>query len=245
MSQLRAASIFLGKGQRPGQEDFAVADRSKGIFIVADGFGGPIPGALAAKSACEAVRGFLFKQAGDLEATLPFVLRTYFSLAGNVLFNALIYANQKLNSLNLNKGVNERGGASVVAGFIDGNLLALANVGTCSAWMLRSGRAVELVVPRNFGYMVDPFSVDGADEFSAPLIALGMTEDLEPEVFEYRIQPGDWILLHSDGILTEVRQQILQIQQIQLEPDQAIQKAMRLLNNISYIDNAAISLIIV
>src|SRR4051794_18797760 len=108
----KAVSIFMGVGQRPGQEDYVLADREKGIFVVADGFGGPTPGALAAKTACETIKKFLFKEAGDLDATLPFVLRNYFSLAGNVLFNSLIYANSKLYSLNRNKNVHEKGGAS-------------------------------------------------------------------------------------------------------------------------------------
>src|SRR6185437_14086246 len=91
------ASVNLsGQGTRPVQEDYAIADSTKGIFILADGFGGGGPGAAASKEACEAVKQFLFREAGDRDATLPFVLRSYFSLAGNVLFNALIFANRKL-----------------------------------------------------------------------------------------------------------------------------------------------------
>src|SRR5690348_26492 len=108
----RAVVTFMSKGVRAGQEDFLLVDKEKNIFVVADGFGGPVPGAEAAKAACEAVRSFLFKEAGDREATLPFVLRTYFSLAGNVLFNSLIHANKKLKDANRKKNVHEKGGAS-------------------------------------------------------------------------------------------------------------------------------------
>src|SRR4051794_28596063 len=109
-SNLRAknAVTFSNQGQRPGLENYQIADREKGIFVVADGFGGPVPGAEASKAVCEAIRSFLFKEAGDLEATLPFELRSYFSLAGNVLFNSVIHANRKLSSLNQGKGVHEK-----------------------------------------------------------------------------------------------------------------------------------------
>src|SRR4051812_39855735 len=85
--KFRSVSVYTAKGARPAQEDHALALQEKGIVVVADGFGGPMPGAAASKAACEGVRDFLVREAGDLEATLPFVLRSYFSLAGNVLFN--------------------------------------------------------------------------------------------------------------------------------------------------------------
>src|SRR3954465_8571806 len=130
-ASIRSVTVFQSTGTRPFQEDQVIAQRERGIFIVAAGFGGPVAGLAAAKTACEEVRNFLFKEAGDRDATLPFVLRRKFSLAGNVLFNALIHPNRKIANPNRKKNVNERGGASVVAGFLDGNLLALANVGAC------------------------------------------------------------------------------------------------------------------
>ncbi|HUP57351.1 MAG TPA: hypothetical protein VM598_07865, partial [Bdellovibrionota bacterium] len=120
---IRSVTVFQSSGSRPFQEDHVITQRERGIFVVADGFGGPVAGVAAAKTACEEVRNFLFKEAGDQDATLPFVLRSYFSLAGNVLFNALIHANRKVHLPNKKKAINERGGASVLAGYLDGNLL--------------------------------------------------------------------------------------------------------------------------
>jgi serine/threonine protein phosphatase PrpC len=168
-SQARAVTTFLSKGQRPSQEDYAIADQQKGIFIVADGFGGPVPGANASKTVCEAIRGFLFKQAGDQEATLPFVLRQYFSLAGNVLFNSLIHANRVLNQGNHGKNINERGGASAIAALIDGDFLALANVGSCGGWLFRDGKKTELVISKSFGRLCDPFRSQ-SDQPGAPAL---------------------------------------------------------------------------
>ena len=110
-SAVQAMLSFESEGMRSHQEDHLLADSERGIFIVADGFGGKIPGARASQSACEEVKGFLFKEAGDLDATLPFVLRSYFSLAGNVLFNALVHANRKVTRANLGKSAHEKGGA--------------------------------------------------------------------------------------------------------------------------------------
>jgi serine/threonine protein phosphatase PrpC len=182
------------------------------------------------------VRSFLIKEAGDLEATLPFVLRSYFSLAGNVLFNALIHANQKVRLLNQGKGVHERGGASVLAGYLDGDLLALANVGGCSAWLIRGGVAAELVTPRTYGRLCDPFASDPPLDMRVPLMSLGMAEDLEPEIFEYRVQEGDRLLLHTDGVSSSVREQIAAIP--------GSDAVMSFLGQCTFKDNASIILVV-
>jgi serine/threonine protein phosphatase PrpC len=241
---IRAVAVFSEKGERPAQEDHVVIQEERGIFVIADGFGGPVAGAEASRTACDAVKRFLFREAGDLEATLPFELRSYFSLAGNVLFNSLIHANQKVTALNKGKGVHERGGASVLAGYIDGNLLALANVGCCSAWLFRGGRAVELVMPRTYGRLCDPFSEEVPVGLRVPLISLGTAADLEPEIFEVRIQAGDWILLHTEGMTRELRERVLALQMEGLAPQAACQRAVEIMKEFRFEGNSSVSLAI-
>lgn len=195
---MMTAATFLTQGAAPAQEDHVLALRDRGIFVVADGFGGPAAGTLASKIACDGIKGFLEKEAGDLEATLPFVLRKSFSLAGNVLFNALIHANRKMIAANRGKNVHEKGGASVVAGYLDGSLLAIASAGACSAWLAREGKLVELVTPRTYSRLEDPFSTDAGAR--APLLALGLHEDFEPEIFEYRMRLGDVVIMATSGL---------------------------------------------
>ncbi|MDR3607445.1 MAG: protein phosphatase 2C domain-containing protein [Oligoflexia bacterium] len=211
---VKASAVFLSAGNRFSMEDCAVVNEEKRIFVIADGFGGPQPGATAAKTSCEAVQGFLCREAGDEDATLPFVLKSYFSLAGNVLFNSLVHANRKVQALNKGKGVHERGGASVLAGFMDDDLLALANVGACSAWLFRDGKSRELVTPRTLGRLQDPFA-EGAQidpTLQVPLSAVGIKDDLEPEIFEVRVRPGDWLIFMTDGLPAAIREKLLRLQ---------------------------------
>jgi PPM family protein phosphatase len=239
----RAAVSFASAGQRPVQEDHAVAEPGRGIFAVADGFGGPAAGAAASRAACEAVKSFLVKEAGDAEATLPFVLRPYFSLAGNVLFNAVLHANRRVRALNRDKGVHERGGASLVAALVDGEMLTVANAGCCTAWLLRGGSARELVLPRSYGRVVDPFAGGGAAA-DAPLVSLGVHEELEAEIFEYRMRPGDWLVLASDGLTEEAREGILAVKRRELSLAQAQEQVLTWLGGCRFNDNATVSLII-
>jgi protein phosphatase len=242
---VRALTQFSAQGHRPVQEDHVMVRQERGIFAIADGFGGVACGPEAAQAACEGVRGFLEKEAGDTDATMPFVLRQYFSLAGNVLFNSIIHANRKVLALNKGRSANEKGGASMVAGFVDGDLLALANVGACSAWLFRGGREVELVVPRTYARLCDPFAAVGTTpDQQIPLMALGISDDLEPEIFEYRLKPGDWLFLQTDGLTSEARGKVLALQSRELQPEQAVKEAAEILKDGKYEDNAAGSLII-
>ncbi len=219
---IQSMTLFSTQGDASIQEDFVLAQKDRGLFVVADGFGGSEGGAGASRLACESVLGFLEKEAGDLDATLPFVLRRYYSLAGNVLFNALIHANRKLLNLNKGKPANVRGGASVIAAYLDDDLFALANVGGCSAWLLRDGRMTEMVIPRTYARHLDPFSVDPNPDYAVPLMAMGMTDDLEPEIIEFRVRKGDWLLIQSDGIRSEIREEFqrLQMEMPTFEPEE-------------------------
>jgi protein phosphatase len=242
---IQSLMTFMSQGKRSSNEDYLLADQKKGVFVVADGFGGPVPGVEASKIACESVRNFLFREARDLDATLPFILRTYFSLAANVLFNALIHANIKVNQMNREKNVNERGGASVVAGFIDGKFLALANVGGCSAWLYRGDQKIPLVVPRTFGHLSDPFVKSQQEVSKVPLMALGMAEDLEPEIVEYQLKIGDWLILHTDGISNDVHIKLLTLKQKKISSDKVSEEINQLLTLALSEDNASFLLVII
>lgn len=203
--KVRSLEVFSDPGAKQRQEDCAAGDRDKRIFCVSDGFGSGDAGEIAARTACQSVERFLYKEAGDLEATLPFIIRPYFSLAGNVLFNALIHANRECRKLNQSKAGQTSGGASLVAGFVDGDLLCVGSVGACEAWLWRDGVWTRLVQPRTYGFLEDPVrggrTPDGvlSGAARAPLRALGMADDLEPELIEVRLRPGDGLLLHTDG----------------------------------------------
>jgi PPM family protein phosphatase len=243
--KIKAHTVFSSSGMRGFQEDFCLAQTERGIFVVADGFGGPTFGTQASKTACETVQRFLVKEAGDLDATLPFVLRPYFSLAGNVLFNALVFANKKVRKHNMGKEIHERGGASVIAGYMDGDLLAVANVGACSATVFRKGQMADLVIPRTYGRLRDPFMMEAtsADQ-GIPLMAMGMVDDLEPEIFEYKICEGDALLFYTDGLTLAHRQALLAIHGESNDPAETLHKMNQYLEQAAIEDNLSLSLAI-
>jgi serine/threonine protein phosphatase PrpC len=195
-------------GNRPLQEDCMLSNKERGVFVVADGFGGMKSGDQASNSACRNTLDFLEREAGDDEATFPFIRKTFLTLAGNVLFNAVVHANRKMFASNKARPFQGRGGSSLVAAYVDGVTLALANVGSCSAWLWRQGRWKELLAPKSYLRQCDPFADEFSDTLDFPLMALGVNEDVEPAIAEVRLQPGDRILLQSDGVDRSLRERL-------------------------------------
>jgi serine/threonine protein phosphatase PrpC len=171
------------QGARSEQEDFNLALPEKGVFVVADGFGSSGAGARASRVACEAAANFLVRNSGDSDATLPFVMRRYFSLEANMVFNSLIHANRELTAANRDKSISRRGGASVLAALVERDFLAMAGAGVCSVRLFRGGE--------------DPVLLNRPKTYMS---LRGLYEDFEPEVLELHAEPGDWVLLHTDGL---------------------------------------------
>ena len=248
--KIKGVSHYTHSGVRAAQEDSLHIDPEKGVFIVADGFGGAGPGLAAAQSVCDSIKRFLYREAKDEDATLPFVLRQYFSLAGNVLFNAVLFANQTLHRSNAGKNVHEKGGASAVAAYLDEDLLAVAHVGSCLAWIFRGHGFAPLVMPKTYGRLIDPVTdASSLPDVQAPLMAYGMYPDLEPEISEYRIQEGDWVVLSTDGLLTAQESSmslntILEIKKQGLTPSDSSEQFVSAMKGLRPIDNLAISLLI-
>jgi serine/threonine protein phosphatase PrpC len=204
---LKRVEGFQIQGGVPVQEDYFEVNPQRGIFILADGFGGSA-GQEAAQIVVKAVRRFLEQEAGDLDATLPFELRSYYSLAGNVLFNAIAYANQVLLGANQGRSPMKSGGASVVAGYLEGRLLALANAGACTVSLYREGRTKEVLVPRSLAKQMSPFAEAGSEGATVPLMSLGTARQMEPEIVEIEVRPGDQLTFQSSGVRARFRDQL-------------------------------------
>lgn len=236
--KIQAIAKFLKQGNAPIQEDHLASNEKRGIFIAADGFGGNQAGQNASQKACESILSFLEKEAGDLEATLPFVLKRYYSLAANVIYNAVVYANQEVQKQNEQKKGFEKGGCSAIAGFMDQDVLALANVGSCTSYLIREGELTELTKPRFYEAFLNP-SQKRVHRQRTPLMSLGLYEELEPEILELKIQPGDWLILSTAGLTPQIEEELLGINQNSLNPKQTVQEVKNLMERQDFGSNSS------
>jgi serine/threonine protein phosphatase PrpC len=185
-------------------EDSYLVVPERSLFGIADGFGGVGIGDVAAKKCLEDVKYFVEHGLGDSEVTLPFIYRRYYTNGANLVFNAFLYANQQLYTENKSKHINARGGASVMFLFFEGNHMTLANVGSCSAMLVRRGRVQQLVKPRSYNAVRGVFQGSWNPKWAFPLMAMGQSGDLEPEILELQVERGDLILISTDGVYSRL-----------------------------------------
>ena len=208
MNSLKVKNILQlsFKNDRKYQEDCLKVDEEKNIFVVSDGFGGPVSGVKASSDACKSIIDFVYHEMGDSEATLPFVYKKYLSLQGNLIFNALVYANTNILKYNNEKNIHEKGGSSVLAGYIYNNVLTLSNIGSCEAYLIRDGKFRQLIIPKSYSVFESPVSSDLRPFSDIPLMALGMMDDIEPEIIELRVKENDVLLFSTDGLRKHIDQ---------------------------------------
>ncbi len=166
------------QGTWPVQEDGFYADPVRGLFAVADGFGGRGGGDLAAKEAL-----LSFRAERELPTTGDFPPELKRQRA------AFAAAQTAIETRNAKAAV--KGAASLVALQIFPNFLAISQCGTCSAFLFRQGNLRPLLLPQ----------APPRQEFQ-PLLAdhaLGLSEPLVESRWLPH-EPADVLLLASGGV---------------------------------------------
>ena len=97
-------------------------------------------------------------------------------------------------------------GTTLVAAVTDGTSLTVANVGDSRCYLVRDGNIHQLTKDHSVVEdMVDRGEIERADAWKHPrrnyiTRALGAEEQVECDLFFHELQPGDVILLCSDGL---------------------------------------------
>jgi serine/threonine protein phosphatase PrpC len=76
--------------------------------------------------------------------------------------------------------------------------------------MIRDGQWQEILAPRTLSRLEKPTQRDSEVGQTLPLVALGVSDDVEPEIMEVRCQPGDVVILQSVGVRQPLREELVQ-----------------------------------
>lgn len=161
------------------------------LYIVADGMGGHNAGDIASRTA--------------VESTIEYIKDSGLKNPVTILRRAIIYANAQVLKLARGNRAYSGMGTTFVAAVVDEDMLYVANIGDSRLYtikddieqvtmdhslveeLIRSGR-----LDRNKGR--------NHPEKNIITKALGIDEEVEPDFFEVRLEPGDKILMCSDGL---------------------------------------------
>ncbi len=193
--------------RRSGNEDSYRASPEVGLFVVADGMGGHAGGEVASELAVTEIQNIVesTRGLGPLD-TWPVPFDRSLGRDGNRLRAGFDSANRKI-SQHMETSENLRGMATTaVAVLLDGVQAALAHVGDSRAYLYRADQLTRLT--SDHSWVEEQMRAGLLTEAAARehpwrnivTKALSGSDDLQVDVSELELQPGDRLLLCSDGL---------------------------------------------
>ncbi len=212
MFRYRACGISdVGRVRNHNEDSFAI-DPERYLYVVADGMGGHSYGEVASRIAVSSILEFVTKSA-DEDATLPFELDSSLARHTNVLRAAIRLAHERvLRAIRQDSALHGMG-TTVVGLLIDAGRAAICHVGDSRAYRLRQ-KHLELLTQDHtwVNEQVVAGLLTEQDARVHPLKnvvtrALGGDSDVQVDVRELQVEPGDLYLLCSDGLTTMLNDQ--------------------------------------
>jgi serine/threonine protein phosphatase PrpC len=197
---------------RQNNEDAILTDPSGALWAVADGMGGYGHGDVAADMVIEQL------------ALLP-----HAPISGSHLVAALQSANSAVRRWAASANVAQMG-ATVVAALIDGGATTIAWVGDSRAYRLRGGELLQLTRDHSVVQeLVDDGRLTPAAVWQHPQAhvvtrAIGAADRLDVDSVEVALEPGDFLLLCSDGLTDCVAEPEISAHLNAPSPDAACQR---------------------
>jgi serine/threonine protein phosphatase PrpC len=204
---LRAAAISDVGSVRKNNEDSYIADADDRLFIVADGMGGHGAGEVASRLAVEATAGFIRRSASDTDFSWPYGLDGTLTFDGNRLRTAIHLANRRVFRAAESNDDYSGMGTTIVGLLVNGTRMAVGHVGDSRLYLLRGNTIEQLTQDDSWAATIlahDP-KARAADLAHHPMRnvltnALGAREQVDVHLSEHDLQPGDTMLLCSDGL---------------------------------------------
>ena len=179
--------------QRANNEDSFDYDLDAGIFVVCDGMGGMAAGELASDMAVKSLVEDFRRAARELPAEMR-------------LQDAIVHANQRVFQASQSKQELNGMGTTMVAACVEGTRLLVGNVGDSRAYLLRGSGCAQITQDHSFvaeqvrlGSM-NPEEADSSPYQSLITRAVGSAAEVEPDIFTSVLEPGDILLLTTDGL---------------------------------------------
>jgi PPM family protein phosphatase len=222
---------------RPQNDDRWFADASRGLFIVADGMGGGPAGGVAAQLVVDALHSLLEQRMAvglNLEEpeAVPLVLAILRHLSDRICAETRAQAGL------------EGMGTTVVMVIVRGERALIAHMGDSRAYLCRNNRMVGLTHDHSLIQLlldcgeITPDQVADHPARGQLTRFVGMPETSLPEAQIVRLEPGDRLLLCTDGLSTMISDaRLLSILCETLEISNACQRLIATANDAGGNDN--------
>lgn len=204
----------VGQKRQNNEDNFGI-DLDLGLFIVADGMGGHAAGEVASRMAIELIIDYLRRTAASDEPYLT-GFNTKYSRAGNRLVSAVILANEVISDTATSRPEWQGMGTTLDAAWLgdaDHSRLSVAHVGDSRVYLLRAGELRQLTTDHSLVEeqikegLITREEAENSSIRNMITRALGYRERVNPDIIELELEPGDKLLLCSDGLTTMITDQ--------------------------------------
>jgi serine/threonine protein phosphatase PrpC len=197
---------------RTSNEDNFLIDQALGLAMVADGMGGHAAGEVASAGVLTALRDYLAQHGGadgnggDIGAADPDATWSDPAMRGvGMLHDAIEFANRSLYQRNVANDCEDGGGmGTTLTGFWrpqGQQPFILFHVGDSRLYRQRNGQLEQLTRDHTmYQQALDAGLFDNLPPRNMLLQAMGPSPTVTPEVRSLVVQPGDLLMLCSDGL---------------------------------------------
>ncbi|MFL6250962.1 MAG: Stp1/IreP family PP2C-type Ser/Thr phosphatase [Actinomycetes bacterium] len=214
-----AAATDVGRMRKNNEDSYLSAEP---VAAVADGMGGHSAGEVASAIAIEELAALGERGPWENETAATDDLKQAI-LRANRRIRGMAASDRKLNGM----------GTTLVALLEDGDMVHVANVGDSRGYLLRQGELSQVTVDHSLVQeLVDdgrlsPKDAERHPQRSVITRALGIDPEVEFDLFTYKLQVGDRLLLCSDGLSdvvepTQIRNVLLRVRSPQKAARQLI-----------------------
>jgi PPM family protein phosphatase len=214
-----AAATDVGRMRKNNEDSYLSA---KPVAAVADGMGGHSAGEVASAIAIEELAALGDRGPWENETA-----------ATDDLKQAILRANRRIREMAASDRKLNGMGTTLVALLEDGDMVHVANVGDSRGYLLRQGELSQVTVDHSLVQeLVDdgrlsPEDAERHPQRSVITRALGIDPEVEFDLFTYKLQVGDRLLLCSDGLSdvvepTQIRNVLLRVRSAQKAARQLI-----------------------
>ncbi|HSL22610.1 MAG TPA: PP2C family serine/threonine-protein phosphatase [Vicinamibacterales bacterium] len=197
--------------RRHSNEDMWSARPDLGLFVVADGMGGHVAGEVASRLAVEAIEAFTSETASvDRHRTWPFPYDPEISANANRLKAALRIANRRIATAAADASDLRGMATTACAIIVDAPTVSVAHVGDSRVYLLRGEDLRQVTLDHSWveeqvrAGVMDALAARQHPWRNVVTRALSGGDDPESDVVDISLQPGDRLLLCSDGLTSVV-----------------------------------------
>ena len=221
---------------RQNNEDNFGYDSRYGIYVVCDGMGGQAAGEVASKMAVDVVLTY-FREASK-NGSFPPVGTPLENVSerANTLGSAIHLANEAIYEAAAHHAAQSGMGSTIVGVLVDQGFYSIGHAGDSRIYRVRQGaieqltRDHSLVMEQVRRGLLTMEEAQHSEMQNIIIRALGPEEKVQPDLDDQMAQPGDVLLLCSDGLIRHVPDDsILEVVQgtisLQLMADRLIEAA--------------------